>query len=166
MRSATGVIAFVFVVVLTALTVTASEHCSNHEDDDCQSGNEHTNPAHAYMKGHQGEFLFSEETEHKLTEVKIPQTFVDVMRSLRACGCRVSNDAISAQDAHHAHPNANSQEEDARQEVRTLEDRRRMKDRLEAWPPNKAKGAIYLIVVSLPYRVNMLKGEIPCCHPK
>ena len=167
MGNATGVMALLL-VILTALTLIASEHCNRDQDDDsdCQTGNEHINPAHAYMKDHQGDFLFSEETEHKLTEVKIPQTFDDVTRSLRACGCRVSNDAISAQNANHAQPSTNSQEEAARQESPTLEDRRRMKARLEAWPPNKPKGAIYVKVMALPYRVNMLKGEITCCHPK
>ena len=167
MRNTTGVMALLL-VILTALTLIASEHCNSDQDDDsnCQTGNEHINPAHAYMKGHRGDFLFSGETEHKLTEVKIPQTFDDVTRSLRACGCRVSNDAITAEDANNAQANADSEEEAARQEPRTLEDRRRMKARLETWPHNKPKGAIYLILVALPYRVNMLKGEIPCCHPK
>ena len=128
-----------------------------------------TNPAHAYIKNHQGDFLFSEETEHRLKEVKIPQKFNDVTRSLKACDCRVSNDAITAQDASNAKSNANNgedEEEAARQEARTLGDRHRMKARLETWPPNKPKGAIYLKVMALPYRVNMLKGEIPCCHPR
>ena len=164
MKNAAGVMMALIFVVLIAWTVTASEHCNNNEDDDddCQTGNEHLNPAHAYEKSHQVDFLFSKETDDKLSEVKLSQTFDDVKGSLRECGCRVSNDAITPQDANHAQPDADSQEEAARQEARSLEDRRRMEARLEAWPPSKPKGAIYLKVMALPYRVNMLKGEKPC----
>ena len=160
MRNTTGVMELLF-VVLTALTVAASEHCNSGEDGDCQIGNEHLNPAHAYEESHQVDFLFAKEIDGKLNEVKLPETFDDIKRSLKACGCRVSNDAITAQDADHAQSNAN-REEATTQEARALEDRRRMEARLEVWPPNKPKGVIYMIVKALPYRVNMLKGEMSC----
>ena len=62
MRNTTGVMALMF-VVLTASTVIESEHCNLDEDDDCQTGNEHLNPAHVYEESHQVDFLFVKEID-------------------------------------------------------------------------------------------------------
>ena len=53
-------------------------------------------------------------------------------------------------------PNA-PKHEALRQNLRTMEDRHRMEERLESWPPNKPKGAIYLTVKAA--RSDLFNGQ-------
>ena len=78
---------------------------------------------------------------------------------MKNCGKDMSKNNIKGEKANIASPRAEKLES-LRQNVRTMEDQQRMKVRLETWPENKPRAAIYLIVQSKSQRVNMLRGNV------
>ena len=116
----------------------------------------HTVDIHKYQARHQRKYLFSKATDDALARVLLPTSVRKVRRAMKHCGLQISKDTITPEAADGRSPSAPKQDA-LRQNVRTMEDRHRMEARLEAWPSNKPKGAIYLIVTAA--RSNLLKGE-------
>ena len=116
----------------------------------------HTVDVHKYQAHHQRTHLFSKATDDALGRVRLPTSPRKIRRAMKHCALQVSKTTITPEEADRRAPSAHKQEA-LRQNLRTLDDRHRMEARLEAWPSNKPKGAIYLIVMAA--RFDLLKGE-------
>ena len=116
----------------------------------------HIVDVHKYQAHHQRTHLFSKATDDALARVRLPTSARKVRRAMKRCALEISKTTISSEVADKRAPSA-PKHEALRQNLRTMEDRHRMEARLEAWPPNKPKGAIYLIVKAA--RSDLLKGE-------
>ena len=136
----------------------SAEACQN--PDGCENDEDDTNGGrfHKYEAKRQGKYLYAMETDEQLKKIKIPQHFDDITSSMKKCGQGLSKDTITGEKANSDAPNAD-EDESMRQNTRTMQDRKRMEARLETWPHDKPRAAVYFIVKAVPYRVNMLKGS-------
>ena len=116
----------------------------------------HTVDVHKYQARHQRTHLFSKATDEALGRVRLPTSVRKVRRAMKRCALEISKTTITPEVADNRAASA-PKHEALRQNLRTMEDRHRMEERLESWPPNKTKGAIYLIVTAA--RSDLLKGE-------
>ena len=142
--------------------------CSAEDEEDCSlevdpsdrdshiTMRPHTVDVHKYQARHQRLHLFSKATDDALGRVRLPTSARKVRRGMKHCALEISKNTITPEAADKRAPSAPKQEA-LRQNVRTVEDRHRMEALLQAWPSNKPKGAIYLIVTAA--RSHLLKGE-------
>ena len=113
---------------------------------------------HKYQRKHQKKYLFPKDIDDELSKVKIPKTWRKIKRSMKKCGQEMSKKNITGEKANSVAPTA-EKHESIRQNVRTMEDQQRMRTRLDTWPENKPRAAVYFPVQPVSNRVEMLKGE-------